>query len=158
MSISIKAVDHLFDRLTLTYGRAFMAQWDGIPDRQLADLKTMWADELGQFRDRLECIAWALENLPARAPNVIEFRNICRLAPRPPELQLPEPKADPSRVAAELAKLAEARKAATHVHTLDPKAWAKRHIARHEAGEKVRPITLKFARDALRMHLIPEGA
>lgn len=159
MSISIKAVDHLFDRLTLTYGRAFMAQWDGIPDRQLADLKTMWADELGQFRGRLECIAWALENLPARAPNVIEFRNLCRLAPRPPELQLPEPKADPARMAAELAKLADVKKAAkVSAHSVDPKGWAKALIARDAAGEKVRPISLKFAREALRVHLIPVEA
>lgn len=154
MSIPIKAVDRLFDRLTLTYGRAFMAQWEGIPDRQLADLKTLWADELGQFRDRLECVAWALENLPPRAPNVVEFRNLCRSAPRPADLQLPEPKADPARVAAELAKLADVKKAArSAVHGIDHKGWAKALIARDAAGEKVLPISLRFAREALRMHL-----
>ncbi len=26
-------------------------------------------------------VAWALENLPERCPNVIEFRNLCRQAP-----------------------------------------------------------------------------
>jgi hypothetical protein len=31
----------------------------------------------------------------------------------------------------------------------DPKAWAKRLIARHEAGERIRPISLRFAREAL---------
>lgn len=154
MSLPIRAIDRLFDRLTLTYGRAFMAQWEGIPDKQLADLKTLWADELGQFRDRLECVAWALENLPTRAPNVVEFRNLCRSSPRPPDLQLPEPKADPARVAAELAKLADVKKAAlSAVNWIDSKGWARRHIARHEAGEKVRPIVLRFAREALRMHL-----
>jgi hypothetical protein len=154
MSIPIRAIDRLFDRLTLTYGRAFMAQWEGIPDRQLADLKTLWADELGQFSDRLEAVAWALENLPPRAPNVVEFRNLCRSAPRGPELQLPEPKADPARVAAELSKLADvkkATKAATHV--IDHKAWARTIIARHEAGERVRPIALRFAKEALRLHI-----
>ena len=159
MSISIKAVDRLFDRLTLTYGRAFMAQWEGIPDKQLADLKTLWADELGQFRDRLDAVAWALENLPARAPNVVEFRNLCRSAPRPPELALPEPKADPARMAAELAKLADVKKAArSAAHGIDHKGWAKALIARDAAGEKVRPISLKFAREALRVHLTPVEA
>lgn len=31
----------------------------------------------------------------------------------------------------------------------DPKAWAKRIIARHNAGERVRPISLRFAKEAL---------
>lgn len=155
MSIPIKAIDRLFDRLTLTYGRAFMAQWEGIPDKQLADLKTLWSDELGQFRDRLEAVAWALENLPHRAPNVVEFRNLCRSAPRPPELQLPEPVADKARVANELSKLAGVVKAAkSAAHSVDHKEWAKRLIARHEAGDKLKPIQLRFAREALRLNLV----
>lgn len=32
----------------------------------------------------------------------------------------------------------------------DPKAWAKVLIAKHERGEWVRPISLRFAREALR--------
>jgi len=32
----------------------------------------------------------------------------------------------------------------------DPKGWAKRIIDRHKSGEKVRPISLKFAEEALR--------
>lgn len=32
----------------------------------------------------------------------------------------------------------------------DPKAWARRIIARHEAGKPVRPIVLRFAREALK--------
>jgi hypothetical protein len=35
-----------------------------------------------------------------------------------------------------------------------PKAWAWRIIARHDAGEKVRPICLRFAREALQL---PQG-
>lgn len=158
MSIPIKAIDRLFDRLTLTYGRAFMAQWEGIPDKQLSDLKTLWSDELGQFRDRLEAVAWALENLPPRAPNVVEFRNLCRSAPRAPDAQLPEPAADKARVIAELSKLADVKKAAkSAVHGHDWKAWAKQLIARDAAGERVRPISLRFAKEALRLHLNVEA-
>lgn len=32
----------------------------------------------------------------------------------------------------------------------DPKAWARRIIAQHEAGKPVRPIVLRFAREALK--------
>jgi hypothetical protein len=159
MALSLKAIDRLFDRLTLVYGRAFMAQWEGIPDRQLQDLKTLWSDELSQFSERLESVAWALENLPPRAPNVVEFRNLCHSAPRAPEAQLPEPAADKARVAAELSKLADVKKAAkSAVHRHDHKAWAKTLIARDAAGERVRPISLRFAKEALRLHLDVEAA
>ena len=33
--------------------------------------------------------------------------------------------------------------------TVDHKEWASRIIGKHEAGEKVRPVTLRFAREAL---------
>lgn len=32
----------------------------------------------------------------------------------------------------------------------DPKAWAKVLIAKHERGERVRPISLRLAREALK--------
>ena len=34
---------------------------------------------------------------------------------------------------------------------VDPKDWARRIIARHEAWEAIRPITLRFAREALKV-------
>lgn len=36
----------------------------------------------------------------------------------------------------------------------DPKAWAKKIIDKHNAGENVRPITLRFAREALKMERV----
>lgn len=156
MSLPLKAVDRLFDRLVATYSNEWVRRWEGLDD---AAIKTLWAHELAQFAGRLDAVAWALENLPPRSPNVIEFRNLCRQAPRPAEAQLPSPKADPARLAAELAKLADVKKAArAAVSTIDHKAWAKRLIARHEAGEKLNPTCLRFARDALRLHLETEAA
>lgn len=154
MSLPLKAVDRLFDRLVATYGSEWVRRWEGLDD---AAIKTLWAHELAQFAGRLDAIAWALENLPPRAPNVIEFRNLCRGAPRPPEALLPEPKADPARVAAELAKLASVRKAASS-SSRDHKAWAKALIARHNAGDPIKPIQLRFAREALRLNLVGAGA
>lgn len=147
MSLPLKAIDRLFDRLTATYGRDFTARFDGVDQNEL---KAAWAHELSGFSDKLGMVAWALENLPERAPNVIEFRNIARRAPAPDVPRLPEPKADPVRVAAELAKLAPALNAikAPKVN-VDHKAWAKRLIARHDAGDKLNPTTLRFAKEAL---------
>lgn len=144
MSLPLKAIDRLFDRLTATYGRDFTGKFEGI---EQSALKASWAHELSGFADKLTMLAWALENLPERCPNVIEFRNLARRAPAPEAPRLPQPKADPARVAAELAKLGPAISAQTG--PVDHKAWAKRLLARHEAGEKPNPTSLRFAREAL---------
>ena len=156
MSLPNKAIDRLFDRLSATYGSAWTRQWADVP---LGEVKTAWAHELSGYASEtgLNSIAWALENLPEKCPNIIEFRNLCRRAPVPVVPQLPEPKADPGRVAAELAKLASVRKAATS-SARDHKAWAKALIARHNAGDPIKPIQLRFAREALRLNLIGSEA
>ena len=149
MSLHAEAIDRLFSRLAAVYGAAWDRQMGNAP---LSDVKSAWSHELAGFSDKLGMLAWALENLPERCPNVIEFKFLARRAPVPETARLPEPKADPARVAAELAKLAPAvastRKA---VHGIDHKEWAKRLISRHEAGENLNPTTLKFAKQALRM-------
>ena len=156
MSLSMKAVDRLFERMAATYTNAWVRQFDAVP---LADVKTAWAHELAGFSGRLEAVAWALENLPDRCPNVIEFKRLCGNAPRPVEPKLPEPKADPERVATELSKL-EKSKALAKVNKAasDHKAWARGILARHDAGERVNPTSLRLAREALRMRLILEDS
>ncbi|MCX8017697.1 MAG: hypothetical protein N2690_07355, partial [Rhodocyclaceae bacterium] len=125
-------------------------QWEGIDIR---DVKALWAHELAAYERRLDAIAWALDHLPPKCPNLVEFKDLCREAPRHEPLPLPEPPADPARVKAELAKLGHKPpgERASGPVTVDNKAWAKRIIARHEQGEKIRPISLRFAREALRM-------
>lgn len=154
MTLPIKAIDRLFERLSATYGAAWTRQWVDVP---INDVKSAWAHELTGFSGHLESVAWALENLPERCPNVIEFRNLCRRAPMPDLPKLPEPKADPERLKQELSKLGEIRAKAVASTTVDHKAWARRIVGRYEAGEKLNPNTLRFAREALRMHLTPEG-
>lgn len=152
MSMPTKAIDRLFERMAATYTTAWVRQFDVVP---MQDVKTAWAHELAGFSGRLDAIAWALENLPSKCPNVIEFKALCRQAPRPPEAALPMPPANPERMRAELAKLGHIDKAKRMTAgSFDHKAWARRLIASHEAGEKVRPISLRFAREALRMHLV----
>jgi hypothetical protein len=156
MSLPMKAVDRLFERMAATYLSQWTRQFEHVP---MADAKTAWAHELAPFAGRLDSLAWALENLPTKVPNVIEFKQLCRQAPRPAEPPLPSPKADPARVASELSKLADVKKAAkASVHAVDPKGWAKTILAREKAGEKLNPTSLRFAREALRVHLQPVEA
>ena len=153
MSLPLPWVDKIFHKLTLVYGRDFIGRWEGL---ELADVKTDWAHELSGFENFPEGIAFALEHLPAgRPPTVLEFRAMAFKAPKPAYKHLEAPKADPSRVAEELRKaVAAVKKPATG--GIDHKAWAKSIVARDAAGEKLRPITLRFAREALRLHL-PQG-
>lgn len=147
MSLPVQALDRLFARLAATYGAAWERSLGSTP---LADVKTAWSHELSGFAGSLNRIAWALENLPPKCPNVIEFKALCRQAPTPEAPRLPEPKADPERVKAELAKLAPVRQAVA-TSQRDGREWARRILARNEAGDRIRPITLRFAKEALRI-------
>lgn len=144
MSLPAKAVDRIFHRLAATYGTEFMNRYAGVDD---VDMKTVWAHELGGFASDLQSIAWALENLPERCPNAIEFRNLCRRSPRAETPRLDAP-ADPERVKSELAKLADMKPKATG---FDGKDWARRILDNYAHGVVVRPVTLRFAREALRV-------
>lgn len=145
MSLPLKAIDRLWDRLSLTYGDQFTRQYAQF---DLNAVKAMWSHELSGFAERLDCIAWALEHLPPRCPNLVEFKNLCRQAPAPEVPRLPEPKADPERVKRELAKLGHL------VHEPHAKAdgrdWARRIVAKHESGMRVASLTLRMAKEALR--------
>lgn len=151
MSLPSKAIDRLFDRLAATYGAEWVNRWQGLDSQAV---KSLWGHELSAYATRLEAIAWALENLPPRAPNAIEFKQLCRNAPAPEMPKLPEPKADPERLKAELAKLGEMRAKLSTGPTVDHRAWARRIMGRYEGGEKVNPTTLRFAREALHLDIL----
>lgn len=89
-------VDRIFAKLMLSYGRVFLAQYEGM---DIDMVKADWAHELSGFSDKPEAIKYGLENLPPdRPPNVLQFRAICRKVPAPVYKALPSPKADPERV------------------------------------------------------------
>lgn len=144
MSLPSAWTDKIFTKLTLAYGRDFIGRWEGI---DLNDVKTDWSHELSGFEDHPEAIAYALANLPQKPPTVIEFRAIARRAPVPDAPRLEAPKADPVKVAAEIAKQTGLKSAFAPKH--NPKEWAERIVERAAAGETIKPITLRFAHEAL---------
>lgn len=146
MPMPLAWLDRIFEKLTVTYGSAFMDRWR---DVDIAKVKTDWLDVLeGMEQHNGLMIGYALANLPEKPPTVIEFRNICRRAPIPEAPRLEGPKADPKRVKAEIERLLAMVKT-NPVANVDKKDWARRLRDRHRAGEKLKFIQLRFAREAL---------
>ena len=146
MSLPTSWVDRIFEKLALVYGQAFLARWRDI---DLNAVKSDWAHELSGYQHRPEAIAWALSNLPPEhAPTVLLFKALCGNAPAPQVAMAPEPKADPERLRAELAKLAPVL-AKPVQQSVDGRDWARRIMVRHEAGEPLKRYTLESARMAL---------
>ena len=143
------AVDYVFTIMAATYGAA----WDrSLGIAPMADVKTVWGDSLDDFcanDDSKRAILWGLKNLPDTVPNARQFRTLCRQAPAREVPQLDAPKADPQRVATELAKLAPLRAGVASPSTNDPKAWAYRILSRHKNGEKMSPTVLAMAQSAV---------
>lgn len=140
-----EVIDAIFAKLAVRYGAVWLRQWDGL-DMNL--VKSDWGSELAGFSDNLEPLRYALRNLPERCPNVVQFRNLANSCPLPDFKQLPSPKADERIVAEQIAKQTGLKQVLSPAS--DPKAWARRLLARHEAGEKLKPVQLKSVQEALR--------
>jgi hypothetical protein len=147
MTFPNKAIDRLFERLEATYGDDWARKWKGVP---MTDVKTAWAHELGIFGNRLDAVAWALENLPEQCPNVIQFKNLCRQAPAKEVPMLPQSKADPERLKVELSKLSELRIKSADAVKVDHRAWAKRILQDVKDGMRRNPTAVQMAKNALR--------
>ena len=139
-------IDRLFERLSLTYGNA----WDNsLGTAPLNEIKTFWMNQLSGFmqsKESMMAISWALNNLPERPPNLIQFKNLCYQAPAVERPQLPSPPADPARVNSELAKWTNIRKDG---QKSDPRDWARKILGDYAAGVKKSPTVVQMARDAL---------
>jgi hypothetical protein len=143
MSLPLEVIDRVFARLVATYGRDFSARWEGLDQNAV---KSSWGHELGGYEKNLKAIAYALENLPERAPNVIEFRNICRRAPSVQTLQLEPPKFD--KAIAEMV-MNGTRKVLENSPKVDHKAWARKILDDVAAGMKKSPTVVQMARNAI---------
>ena len=130
MSLSTQAIDRLFQRLAASYGAQWTRQWADVP---VSDVKTAWSHELAPFADNLKAIGWALENLPDYCPNLLQFKTLCKQAPKPDYKHLESPKAPGDLVDSEILKMIKTL--VEPAKDKDYKAWAKRLKARDEAGE-----------------------
>lgn len=142
---SAAAVDHVFSVLAVAYGPAFTRSLGDAPE---GEIKTFWGYQLSDFthsKDAKRAIVWALQNLPPKAPNAIEFKLLCRNAPSKQMLALPAVVTVNPEIAA---KVLEGLKAQP-VSRVDHKAWAHRIIDRVKSGEKVSPTVLGMAQNAL---------
>lgn len=81
MSLPDDWTDKIFQKLTLAYGRDFTGRYEGIP---LEEVKADWAHELSGYLRSPHSLAYALQHLPNKPPNVFEFRAICCNAPSEP--------------------------------------------------------------------------
>lgn len=105
MSLPITWIDDVFSKLALTYGRDFVAQYEGL---DLALVKANWAYELGGFENHPHALASALQCLPAeRPPNVLQFRALCRRMPPQSAPVLSAPQCSPEVKAAGLVAIRE---------------------------------------------------
>jgi len=145
MALPIAVIDRLFDRLAMTYGSEFTNKWSAV---NTTEMKTIWSYELSNFADNLNAIGWALQNLTDRCPNLIEFKNLCKQAPRPDNLQLDAPKAPAEIVDSEIAKIV-AKLVKPKADNVDHKRWAKLLRDKHQRGEPLSPYQIKSYKIAL---------
>ena len=138
-------IDAIFSKLAVRYGAAWLRQWEGV-DMNL--VKSDWGSELSGFASNLQPLRYALRHLPERCPNVSQFRAIANGCPLPEFRQLAAPVADPAKVAQATAKIGQAVKAMT-AQRAGHQDWARRIVARADAGERINPTCLRFAREAL---------
>jgi len=142
MSLSTTVTDRLFSALFNIYGSQWLHQWK---DNDLNEVKSLWSDQLGFFADHLDAIAWALDHLPDRVPNLVQFKRLCLEAPRAPKVQAIEWQVSapiPEAIAQQLRKVTAPRK-------VDHKAWAKNILKDVENGGKRSAISVRFAKEAL---------
>ncbi len=150
-------VRKLFVFLHGAYGSVFLSKYstgeknDKGSDKGVVAAMLVWDAALGKFApDVIEAAAKRLmDEDPKFPPNLPQMEKVCNaITPRKTyaeEAGLPRLSAPAT---AEPIKVDFSKKN-------DGKDWARCLMARHEAGDKLRPIQLRFAREALR---IKEGA
>lgn len=128
MTLPSSWVDRIFNKLTVTYGQRFLGLYSGI---SLDSVKADWAYELRGLAQSPNAIKYALEHMsPDKAPNVLEFRDMCRRAPAKAPVQIAPPPIDPEMTR-------KAMEAINRPEPHDPRAWAWALKDREEKGAKL---------------------
>jgi hypothetical protein len=90
MNIDINVINRLFWRLSNTYGVSWDSMWSL---NEINEIKELWVSELQNFS--IEDFRWALDHLPEKPPNLIQFKKLLKDAPEPFKQYLPPPKGVP---------------------------------------------------------------
>lgn len=143
MSLPLPVIERLFDRLAATYGNQFLNNWAA---GDINKIKSLWAHELGGYENNLKAIGYALENLPEHVPNLIAFRNLCRMAPEAEVLRIESKQADPV-----IAKMIAdgLREKITIAQPIDRLQWARNILLDSKGGLRRTPTVVQMARNAL---------
>lgn len=155
-------VRRIWGAMRATYGAAFDRMWPCPPCPPGADaakhvaehtaaLLAHWSRVLGYLHSNPSAIHFALENLPANPPNLIEFQSICGRAPRPnAHLTLPAPE-----VSREGLVRIQQKMAAGLGGAVDPLNPLRHLMLREMAGDRaVNKAQRDFWRKALRLELL----
>jgi len=144
-------IEAVFAKLLLVYGSGRLNAT--YREQDIGTVKRHWAHELrGVMRDD---IAYGLTVLPAdHLPNVLEFKQACMRRPvyNAPK-RLEAPRANPEHARAVLGRLHALAEQFRGRGQQDPKAWAWKLKARHEAGEKIPSAHVTMYRAALAREL-----
>lgn len=140
MSLPEAWTNRIFEKLTLTYGQRFLGLYSGV---DIEAVKADWGHELRGYAQSPNALKHALEHLPTeKAPNVLEFRELCRRAPAPKHTTIDYKGIKPDPVM--LAKAAEALKNDSH-----PKSWAYLLRKREGSGSNLSRAQREMWREAL---------
>ena len=143
-----KAIDRLFAVLTERYGQEFIDRFEAHGEDAA---KASWAAGLGRYDEQRHVIGEAIKQLGSTCPTLSMFYDLCERI----ELgeSAPHEKPAPARPAEQsIAAPAPPRPPiARPAPTVDHKAWAKRLVARHCAGERLNKVQIEFARQALKL-------
>ncbi len=136
----------VFAKLLLVYGNKFVQFLSG---QDIGTVKRHWAHELRGLQ--ASDVAYGMTVLPADfVPNVLQFKAACQRAPVEALRAIAGPPVSPERVKRVLERMHAATQHLRGGGVLaDPKAWAWKLIARHDAGERIPSCHLRMARDAL---------
>jgi hypothetical protein len=152
-------VDRIFARLQGAYGREFTGQFSMIDqstgiDIGIENAKVVWGEELAMFADNAEAIAYGLKSLPEKAPNVLRFRETCKMAPA--RNKAPQVSYNDTATGNYQPGFDKVREHITQLRSTlgmpkfgDNKYWAKKILEEHQAGVPKTSTVLAMARKAL---------
>jgi hypothetical protein len=138
-------LDRVWQKLLVSYGHLFKAQWDGLP---ISAVREDWAEELASFAGKPWAIDYALAHRPDRLPlTAAMFRRLCSQAIDPAQTSAqrdPGPRANPQRVAEVVGRCAVGSGRSRH-----PRQWAVDLRNRELAGQRLGLGQRKLWREAL---------